>query len=147
MRAPNMSFFADFFAAFIQSRTDILYEVCHEVCAFGSVVRGEVGRVSKAQFYAVDVKSAGDFFYDAISECSNFPMCEIECFWFLVVLPGARVVQSQMRIGFNIFGNADALFAVVRGMAVVHAEASDKLHAAPVRLVDEDVQGLCARFD
>ena len=141
-----MSFF-DFFAAFIQSRADILYEICHEVCAFGSLVRREVGRVSKTQFYAVDVKSAGDFFYNAISEFSNFPMGEVECFWFLVVLSGARVVQSQMWIGLNIFGNADALFAVVRGMAVIHAEAGNKLHAAPVRLVDEDVQRLCARFD
>ena len=140
-------FFADFFAAFIQSRADILYEICHEVCAFGSLVRREVGRVSKTQFYAVDVKSAGDFFYNAISEFSNFSMGEVECFWFLVVLSGAWVVQSQMWIGLNIFGNADALFAVVRGMAVIHAEAGNKLHAAPVRLVDEDVQWLCARFD
>ena len=85
-------FFADFFAAFIQSRADLLYEICHEVCAFGSMVRGEVRRVPKTQFYAVDVKTAGDFFYDAIGEFSNFSMCEVECFWFLVVLSGARVV-------------------------------------------------------
>ena len=56
------------------------------------MVRGEVGRVPKAQFYAFNVKSAGDFFYDAIGEFSDFAMCEVECFWFLVVLPGARVV-------------------------------------------------------
>ena len=143
----QQEFFAGFFAAFIQARADILYEICHEVCAFGSMVRGKVSRVSKTQFHTVNVKSAGDFFYNAISEFSNFPMGEIECFWFLVVLSRARVVQSQVGIGFDIFGNADALFAVVCGVAVIYAEASDKLHAAPVRLVDEDVQGLCARFD
>ena len=74
-------------------------------------------------------------------------MCEIECFRLLVVLRRARVVQSHMWVGFNIFGDADALFAVVCGMAIIYAEASDKLHAAPVRLGDEDVQGLGARFD
>ena len=61
-------FFADFFAAFIQSRADILYQFCHEVCAFGSVVRWEISRVPKTQFHTVNVKTAGDFFYNAISE-------------------------------------------------------------------------------
>ena len=49
-------------------------------------------------------------------------------------------------MGLDEVGDADSLFSSLVAVAVVHAEPGNEGHPALVRLIDEDAERLCARF-
>ena len=132
-------FSAAFFTVLIQVQTDFAHQLRQQVRPPGRLIRREVGRIAKTQFDAVDGKTTNDFFDRAKSESPDLRKGKIEGFRFLEILPRTRVVQAQLRLGLDEPGNADALFPVMAGVAIIDPETSDKAHAVPVRLVDEDI--------